>query len=218
VARAKATTGKNPEDALRQGHVVVAQLEVTERGSGIRIPDGLVHHWVGAVFAPGVAAADAVALMQDYDRHHEIFKPAIGQSKTLEHDGDRFRLFLRFFMKKIISVTVNTESIAEFTWLASNRAIASIRSTRVQEVSQAGTPEEHEKPVGRDGGYLWRLNTYWRYLEQDGGTYIECESLTLTRSIPIGVGWIVGPFVTSLPKELLASTLQTARKTLTAAQ
>ena len=53
--------------------------------------------------------------MQDYDRHDDVFRPAIAQSKNLEHDGDRFRLFLRFFMKKVITVVVNTESTAEFT-------------------------------------------------------------------------------------------------------
>ena len=102
----------------------------------------------------------------------------------LEHDGDRYRLVLRFFFKKIIAVTVNTESIAEFTPRGPDRVSSAIRSTRVTEVENPGTPDERELPVGRDGGYLWRLNTYWRFLERDGGTYIECESLTLTRGIP----------------------------------
>ncbi len=205
---------QDAEEQLRTGGVAVAKLQVTEQGKRIAIPDGLVHHWMGAVFVPGTRIGDAVALMQDYDRHHTIFRPAIAQSKTLDHDGDRFRLFLRFFMKKVITVVVNTDSTAEFTHLASNRVVSAIRSTRVQELEEPGTPREREKPVGRDGGYLWRLNSYWRFLERDGGTYIECESLTLTRGIPIGFGWIVGPFVTSLPRELLASTLQTTRKTL----
>jgi hypothetical protein len=36
----------------------------------------------------------------------------------------------------------------------------------------------------------------------------------LTRGIPTGFGWIVGPFVTSIPKESLTFTLETTRKQL----
>jgi hypothetical protein len=205
---------RNRQDQLHKGEVAVARLQVTENGKRIPIPDGLVHHWMGAVFVPGARVADAVAMMQDYDRHAEIFRPAIARARTIDRDGDRFRIFLRFFMKKVITVVVNTESTAVFTRLTPQRTVSAIRSTRIQELESAGTPHEREKPVGRDGGYLWRLNSYWRFLEQDDGTYIECETLTLTRSIPIGFGWIVGPFVTGLPRELLAATLQTARKAL----
>lgn len=153
-------------------------------------------------------------MMQDYDRHDEIFRPAIAQARTIEREGDRFRIFLRFFMKRVVTVVVNTESLAEFTQLAPERVVSAIRSTRIQELESPGTPQEREKPIGRDGGYLWRLNSYWRFLERDGGTYIECETLTLTRGIPIGFRWIVGPFVTGLPREFLTSILQTVRKAL----
>ena len=83
------------------------------------------------------------------------------------------------------------------------------REGGIAEVEDAGTPNERELPVGRDGGYLWRLNTYWRLLERDGGTYLQCESISLSRAIPTGLGWLVGPFVTSIPRESLAFTLET---------
>ena len=97
---------------------------------------------------------------------------------------------------------------------AADRAEGRIASTRIAEVENAGTPEEREKPVGHDGGYLWRLNTYWRLLTRDGGVYIQCESVSLTRGIPLGLGWIVGPFVTSIPRESLTFTLETTRREL----
>jgi hypothetical protein len=56
------------------------------------------------------------------------------------------------------------------------------------------------------------MNTYWRFEEKDGGTYIECQSVSLTRDIPTGLGWMIGPFVTSVPRESLTFTLTTARK------
>ena len=78
----------------------------------------------------------------------------------------------------------------------------------------ANEPGEREKPVGRDGGYLWRLNTYWRFLERDGGTYIQCESVTLTRDVPFGFGWLIGPFVNSIPRESLTFTMERTRAAL----
>ncbi len=71
-------------------------------------------------------------------------------------------------------------------------------------------------PVGRDGGFLWRINSYWRFDERDGGVYVQCESVSLSRGIPLGFGWLVGPFVTSIPRESLTFTLETTRKVLAA--
>jgi hypothetical protein len=41
--------------------------------------------------------------------------------------------------------------------------------------------------------------------------------VSLSRAIPAGLGWIVGPFVTSIPKESLEFTLGSMRKALHAA-
>jgi hypothetical protein len=203
-------------ESLRRGGFVIESLETREGGRSIEVPDGIVHHWVGVVFVPGVTVDQAVALLQDYDRHADIYKPNVARSKLLDRDGDRFKVSLRFFMKKVITVVVNSEHDALFTHDGPDRASSRIRSTRIAEVENPDTREEREKPVGRDGGYLWRLNSYWRFLQRDSGVYIQCESITLTRGIPLGFGWLVGPFVTSIPKETLAFTLEATRKTLDA--
>ena len=54
---------------------------------------------------------------------------------------------------------------------------------------------------------MWRLNTYWSYEERDGGLYLQIESVSLSRSIPTGLGWAIGPFVESVPRESLEFTL-----------
>ncbi len=200
---------------LRRGQVVVEKLTVLDASrKRIDIPDGLLHHWVATAFNPGIRLDQAVAMMQDYDDHSELFRPNVVRSKTLEHAGDHFKIFLRFFFKKVISVTVNTESTADFTRHAPDRVSSAIRSTKINEVENPDGPNERELPVGQDGGFLWRLNTYWRFLERDGGTYVECESLTLTRGIPMGLGWIIGPFITSIPRETLTMTLEATRRGL----
>ena len=84
-------------------------------------------------------------------------------------------------------------------------------ATRIAEVADADQPSEHEKPIGHDGGFLWRMNSYWRFEEKDGGVYVEVESISLTRDIPTGLGWLIGPFVTNIPRESLLMTLGSTR-------
>jgi len=198
-------------DDLRRGMLVIESLRTNEGGRRIDIPDGLVHHWLGAAFVPGATVNETLALLQDYNAHATIYAPVVARSRLIARSGDTFRFYLRFVMKQVITVVVNSEHEARFTRPAGDRAEGRIRSTRIAEVEDPGTPGERELPVGHDGGYLWRLYTYWRLLEQDGGTYLQCESISLTRGIPTGLGWVVGPFVTSIPRESLTFTLDTTR-------
>ena len=199
---------------LHQGGVIIERLETRDGPKEIDAPDGLIHHWMGVVFVPKVTVKDAVALMQDYDHHATYFAPAIAASKTLERDGNRFRVALRFHVKKIITVTMDTENEAEFFHPAPDRAHSRIRSTRVTEIADAGTPQEKAKPAGEENGFMWNLNTYWRFLERDGGTYIQCESLTLSRDVPFALAWIIRPIVTQMPKESLTFTMGKVREAL----
>jgi hypothetical protein len=202
-------------EELRSGGLFIRSLQTQENGSLIEAPSGLIHHWVGAVFIPGSTLNEAVALLQDYDAHAEIYKPRIARSKLTYRMGDRFRVYFRFVMTKVITVVVNSDHEGYFVRPAPDRVEARFHSTRIAEVENPDTPREREKPVGMDGGYLWRLNTYWRILERDGGVYLECESVSLSRSIPTGIGWLIRPFVTSIPRESLVFTLETTRKRLT---
>jgi hypothetical protein len=200
--------------SLKGGQLVIERLRTREGGSELEAPDGLIHHWLGLTFIPGIKVDAAVALLQDYDRHARVYAPNVAASKTLQKNGDRFRVFLRFYMKKVIAVTMNTEHEAAFTRPAPDRAWSRIHSTRIAEVAEAGTPQERELPPGRDQGFMWRLNTYWRFLERDGGVYVQCESLTLSRDMPWGLGWLIRPFVTSVPKDSLTFTLEKTRAAL----
>lgn len=199
---------------LNRGGLWIDRLVTLDAGKPIDVPGGLIHHWVGAAFIPGAKLDQAVALLQDYDHHAQIYQPRVVRSKLVSRNGDVFQVFLRFSMKKVITVVVNTDNEARFTRSGVDRAQSRIYSTRVAEVDNPDTPQEREQPVGHDGGYLWRLYTYWRFLERDGGTYLQCEAITLTRGIPMGFGWMIGPFVTSIPRESLVFTLEKTKETL----
>jgi len=199
---------------LRSGTILTQKLETKEQGQVINIPGGLVHHWVGVAFLPGVPIDRTIGLLQDYDHHASIYAPYISRSILRAHEGETYRFHLRFFMKKVITVVVDSENTGQFTRPAVDRAFSRIVSTRIAEVDSPGTPSERELPIGHDGGYLWRLNSYWRFLERDGGTYVQCESVSLTRGIPVGLGWLIGPFVTSMPRQSLEFVLETTRQAL----
>jgi hypothetical protein len=205
---------RRAREELRLKGFAIERIEIREGNQALAVPDGLVHHWLGVVFVPRATLAQGLALLQDYDRHGEIYKPAVARSRLISRDGDIFKFYLRFFMKKVITVVVNSDHEARFTRHDATRAESRIYSTRIAEVDDPDTSQEREKPVGNDGGYLWRLNSYWRFLERDGGLYLQCESVSLTRGIPLGFGWIVRPFVTSIPRETLTFTLETSRKAL----
>jgi hypothetical protein len=197
-----------------KGELAIERVRLSALEERVASTGALVHHWVGTAFIPGATIEQALSLLQDYDHHQRIYSPTIARSRLIAREGDQFRFFLRFVMKKVITVVVDSDHEALFSQSGTDRAEGWIRSTRIAEVEDADTPGEREKPVGNDSGYLWRLNTYWRLQARDGGLYLQCESVSLTRGIPIGLGWVVGPFVTSIPRESLTFTLETTRKAL----
>ena len=209
-----ASRSQQARSQIRRNELVIERIEMKDGTRDIDVPDGLIHHWIGTAFIEGATIDQALTLLQNYDRHQQIYAPTVAASRLIAHDGDRYRFFLRFMMKKVITVVVNSEHDARFRRAAADRAEGWIASTRIAEVENPGTADEREKPVGHDGGYLWRLNTYWRVLTRDGGLYLQCESVSLTRGIPTGLGWLVGPFVTSIPSESLTFTLETTRRHL----
>ena len=200
-------------DELRHA-LIIEKQKTLDGGSEIDVPDGIVHHWLGLAFVPGATIDQALALLQDYNAHAQIYQPAVARSRLIARSGDTFRFYLRFLMKNVITVVVNSEHEARFMRPAPDRAEGRIHSTRIAEVEDAGTPDEHELPVGHDRGYLWRLNTYWRLLARDGGVYLQCESVSLTRGIPLGLGWAILPFVTDIPRESLTFTMEATRDRL----
>lgn len=199
---------------LGRGEIVVSRLETRDAGRFVEFPDAMRHHWVGTVFAGGVRLDRAVTVMQAYDRYQDVYRPSVRRSRILSRAGNRFKVYLQLFMKKVIGVVLNTEYDVEYVQIAPARMYVRSYSTRIAEVRLSGTPEEYEEPVGHDTGFLWRFNNYCALEERNGGTYIQCESVSLSRDIPVGIGWLIGPFVTSIPRESLELTLGTMRAAL----
>jgi hypothetical protein len=205
--------------ALKRGEIVMERLRTLDAsGHTVEAPEAIIHHWLGAVFVPGANLPQTLALMQDYNHHQDIYKPEVVGSRLLSRDGNDFKIFYRLRKKKVITVTLNTYHDVHYFPIDSTRWYSRSYSTRIAEVANADTPNEREKPVGQDGGFLWRINSYWRFEEKDVGVYVECESISLTRDIPTGLGWLIEPFVTSIPKESLEMTMGSTRAALAVAK
>lgn len=208
---------RDAEARLRAGEVVIERLDMSGEGSGgdrgklIVVPNGLIHHWIGTAFISGASLAQTLALEEDYDHHQEYFRPDVMRSKILRHDGNDFTIELRLYKKKVITTVLDTEHEVHYSFVDATHARSRSRATRIQEVDDAGKSDERLELAGHDRGFLWRMNTYWRFEEKNGGTYVECQSISLTRDIPKGLGWLIGPYVASVPRESLTFTLATTR-------
>jgi hypothetical protein len=110
--------------------------------------------------------------------------------------------------KQVIPVVMDTTFDITYGRLDAQHGYSLSRSTQIAEIDAPGTAKEHALGSSEEHGFLWRLNTYWGYEERDGGLYMQIESVSLTRAIPTGLGWIVEPFVESVPRESLEFTLR----------
>lgn len=194
--------------AIRNGEIVIERVEPIPD-----VADGIIHDWVGAVFIPGGQAQEVVDLLTDYDRHQAIYPEAL-ESKALEKGDEYARGFIRLRKTEVLTVVLNTEHKAEILTKGEGRSMVVSRSTKIAEVRNPGEPTERELPVGEDSGFLWRLNAYWTIDQGVDGVTAECRTISLSRSIPWGLAWAVGPFLESMPYEALDATLQVTRRVL----
>ena len=201
------------QSRIQKGEALAAPFS----GNGdLEVRDGIIHDWIGAVFVPGATIAKTIALAQDYDAHKTLYGPDLQDSKTIRREGDDYDIYLRLLKKKVITVVLDTNHHVRYFPLSATRWYSVSHSTRIAEVEDPGESDEREMTPGRDHGFLWRLNSYWRFEQRDNGVYIECEAISLTRSVPLGFGWLVNPIVRTLPRESLTNTLRSMRAAVVA--
>lgn len=199
---------------LRNGDVYVDRLTTRDdRGDPIRAPDGWIHHWIGAVFVPHATLQQVVAINQDYDKYSTFYKPEMVRSHILEHHDNSFKVYAR--LQKItpwVTVTLDTYSDVHYVYVDSQHLYSVAHAYLIQQVDNAGTPEEHVDPPGHGAGFLWALEVFWRYEVVPGGIMVESETMALTRTLPFGLGWILKPFIhratMTTEKELMSRTRQ----------
>jgi hypothetical protein len=195
------------EAQLRQGQVLINK----QGDSPIRIPSGLIHHWVGLGFIPDATIAQVLGVLQDYDSLGRYYAPEVASSRLLSRDANDFHIALRLREHKVITIVLDTEYDVHYGQLDAYHQYSVSRSTHITEIADAGEPGEHPLAPGEDHGFLRQLNTYWRFVRAADGMFVQCEAISMTRDVPAGLGWLISPFIQSVPRDSLRFTLTATR-------
>ena len=197
--------------SLKRGEVFVERAAAARHGTEeIAVDGGSINHWRGTVFVPNVTLDHLLKVLQEpqSDRHKQ---EDVLASRVVSRDGNSQKVFLRLRRTKFVTVVYDTEYDVDYKRLANDRALSNSISTKIVEIENAGTSKERALPEGDDHGYMWRLNSYWRYKQVDGGVLVEVESLTLSRDLPAIIGPLIRPIVNSTARESMTRTLASVR-------
>jgi len=191
VAQAEAQLDRAPRRVLRAG------AYATE-GASIDVPGGTISDWRGAAFLPGITLDQLLYRLQ-YPGTPPPQEDVVS-SRVVGRWADGLRVSIRLVRRSIVTVSYDTEH--EMTFRRRTPTLASARSvaTRIEEIG------------GDDHGFLWRLNSYWRYEERDGGVMVELQSLTLSRDVPSFLRPIAAPLVRRVARESMVRTLEALRR------
>ncbi len=195
---------------LQRGEILVAP--VVERGTRT-VAGGLIHDWLGAAFIPHATIEGLLAVVHDYGRYKEFYRPVVADSKRARVHGRWIRSFSMVWQHRVLLINAAMEGqyqARDFA-LDERRGYNIANTTQVREIESYGKNGEYLLPPGQGNGFIWRLHSIARYEERDGGVYLELEAVALTRSIPPSLRWLVSPVVSRLSIDSLATSLRQTR-------
>jgi hypothetical protein len=126
------------------------------------------------------------------------------ESRVLARTGHALRVYLKLARTAVVTVVYDTEHEVTFTRHSPTMATSRSVSTRIAECD------------GGDRGFLWRLNSYWRYTQVGGDVRVELESLSLSRSVPRVARPVARPIIDRIARESLVRTLDSVKRFLEA--
>ena len=212
VDRLSASARTEAMARLNQGGVVHEKLQTRVAGKSIDVPDGAIHHWIGTVLMPGVSLANARSVVERYEHYPNVLGPLVQRASIVKHAGDDYVVYMRTRMERVLTVVIDADYHIAYRPIGQKQLYTKSVADNMFQVESAGEPAESKIQGDKSSGFLWRLNTYCSFMETPAGTIEQCESISLTRGIPFGLGWLVGPFVNSIPRETLEFTLGRVRE------
>lgn len=181
----------------------------------VSISKGLVHDWLGDVFIPNTTVSNVLAVLQDFDRHHEIY-PEILQSRLVRRKGEDITGYWRLRQTSpLLPVALDVIQEAHYQEVAPDKWICRAYASDISEIDNPGTTREKKLPPGQGDGFLWRLYAYWSLEATGGGVLAESRSLSLSRDIPLALAWAIRPLIQNIPRESLESMLRNTRTAAT---
>ena len=167
-------------------------------GRTLSIPDGTIHEWRGSVLVRQCTVSSLVkALMSPGTPPPQ---PDVLESRVLERQGNELRVYLKVVRHAIVTVTYDMEHSVRFDLASPSQATSRSIATRIVEAG------------GDDHGYLWRLNSYWRYTQVGDSVQVDVLSVSLSRSVPALLGRIAMPIVSRVARESMQRTLEAVKR------
>ena len=171
-------------------------------GEMIEIPGGTIYHSSGSIVVRHTTVDRVV---------HALTNPGtpppqedVLESRVLSRTANGLRVYLKLSRSAIVTVVYDTEHDVVFTRHSPTVATSRSVSTRIAESD------------GGDRGFLWRLNSYWRYTQVGGDVRIDLESLSLSRAVPRVARPVARPIIDRIARESLTRTLESLRDFLNA--
>ena len=196
-----------------RGHVPLDKHGVKIIPGGLNsttaLPDAIIHDWVAAEVVRNVTVEQVLAVLQNYSDYKRLYASQITDSKVYSHHDNQWRIYLKLYKKEIFTANLATEYDVEYRRLSENRWVMLSHSTKVAEIEDGVV-----LPVGTGHGFLWRLNAYWVLEQRPQGVYIECRAISMSRDVPVGLGWALRGVVAKLPRESLRDTLESTARAL----
>ena len=170
------------------------RVSVSEpQGTYISVPGGTIYHWRGSTQVRKTTVEEVIRRLK-YPGTPPPQEDVL-DSRVLERHGDRLKVFLKLARTAVITVVYDTEHEVVFHRESPGVMTSRSVSTRIAESD------------GRDRGFLWRLNSYWRYTQSGADVRIDLESLSLSRDVPRAARRIALPIANRIARESVSRTL-----------
>lgn len=166
-------------------------------GDAIGVPGGTIHHWRGSTIIRGTTVAAVVEGLMNPGTPPP--QEDVLEARVLGRSGDTLRVYLKLVRHTLITVTYDTEHQMSFWREGPDRARGRSVATRIAEAG------------GKDRGFLWRLNSYWRYTQVGKDVRVDLESVSLSRPVPGMIRPVAGPIINRIARESLTRTLDAMR-------
>jgi len=211
-------TFERPERAAKVHAGEILVVPAPEHGSNPKaVPGGLIHHWMGAVFLPGLTIQQVLEVTRDYDRYKDFYRPSVIESAALARDDGNDQFSMRIMNRALfLKIALDADYQATYVPVDANRAYNISRTTRLQEIDEYGGSAEHKAPEGEGTGYIWKLLSIARLEQRDGGVYLELEAIALSRDIPAPARFFVDSIVRRISRNSLSISLEQTRAALRA--
>ena len=215
-ARITRERGKpGPYLAVRDSEIGSQTLQVEPVNGGTWPVEGaLLHHWRATAFVPNATPKDLLAVLRDFSHFPRHYAPEVVSTRALTDDGETATVAVRFKEQKMLTIVLDGQYQVESKLFGNEGGYSVSRGLHFWQIDDPGTTHEQRRPEGNDDGFLWRLNSYWSFTRVRGGLLMACEAVSLTRDVPAGLGWLITPMITDVPREKLEFTMRATRNAL----